>query len=371
MFTNICMYSFITEFWLHPLYSCFFGYPRSQLHHTIPGLQGLTVTVQLHQVIASHTPKGSVFVSLTCAGNSFATSSLSGDILIWKDALYDFQVSHLPTKLLITVYERVGLFKPKVLGELSLILTEAVIEKKERIFNPICNLTALLTWSACHNESLTSFRDTRFTLQPCLDQSFPQTLLSSVNNSLSPSSLISTAACPTHAKEACFSSCSTSCSPSSQLHPPPHATGYSSSDAVGNVCDSKVGGDTCSSLESKSCISGLMPYRIFAGTWNLGNAAPPSLSHGCGMGWLGPAFDCDIVAIGVQESFYKGSENGGTAAAKVGEKDGEWNDLGSGQGGEPVGEVKAPSSLIELAQIIRSSPAISYKNIHVRGKMKR
>jgi hypothetical protein len=44
-------------------------------------------------------------------------------------------------------------------------------------------------------------------------------------------------------------------------------------------------------------------YRIFAGTWNMGNAAP-LFARTNGLGFLDQARECDIVLLGVQESFY-------------------------------------------------------------------
>eukprot|EP00047_Mylnosiga_fluctuans_P008271 m.6654 g.6654 ORF g.6654 m.6654 type:complete len:1058 (-) comp2120_c0_seq1:291-3464(-) len=95
-------------------------------------------------------------------------------------------------------------------------------------------------------------------------------------------------------------------------------------------------------------------YRLFLGTWNVGNRSPAAFSRADGLGWLDDAFASDIVAIGVQESFFRAdreaADQGGTVRF--------------------VHRHSAPSMVL-LAEAMRAAPSIATKIRPVKNTKKK
>ena len=80
----------------------------------------------------------------------------------WDDALYDFHVTHLPTRLFISINERSGLFKPKCIGEVSFLLTGSLSSDVHAMFEGTNGCSLCVSWEVSENISIPAFQDQEF-----------------------------------------------------------------------------------------------------------------------------------------------------------------------------------------------------------------
>ncbi len=82
-----------------------------------------------------------------------------------------------------------------------------------------------------------------------------------------------------------------------------------------------------------------------------GNHAPVSFKRTDGLGWLDDAFGCDIVAIGVQESFYRMEKVTASTDPSV----------------QLLDEDQQEATMVRIAEAMRQSASISTKFKSVKG----
>ena len=87
--------------------------PPTLLHYsTVPNkksgltrIAGYTLSLQLQRAVFSDpVPRGQVHATIVCGDNSFSTPTAEATACVWDDVYCDFPVSHLPTRIILSLF---------------------------------------------------------------------------------------------------------------------------------------------------------------------------------------------------------------------------------------------------------------------------